>query len=180
MKRLFPFSVLARMLRTAAIMVYALLALVCTGVTFGRSGDEPAQRQVQFPDGYRQWVHVKSGVIGPEFPMYDSEGGIHHVYANQKALSGFRSGKFEDGSILVYDLISMSTKSGIGTEGSRRRVDVMVKDSKLYSDSGGWGFGRFMGDDHVRDVLNSQVKQACYQCHQNRKDHDSVFSDFRQ
>jgi hypothetical protein len=145
----------------------------------GPPGDEPAARQVPFPEEFRQWVHVKSGVIGPEFPMYESEGGIHHVYANQKALSGFQKGNFEDGSILVYDLVSLSTKSGVGVEGARRRIDVMVKDRKLYSDSGGWGFGRFMGDDHERDVLNPQISQTCYQCHEKRKDHDSVFSELR-
>jgi hypothetical protein len=142
-------------------------------------GDEPALDHIAFPAGYRDWVHVKSGVIGPEFPMYETEGGIHHIYANRTALAGFNSGTFEDGSVLVYDLLSLSEKAGVGTEGARRRIDLMVRDSKRYASSGGWGFGRFMSDDHDHDVLTPEVAKVCYQCHETRKAHGFVFSDLR-
>jgi hypothetical protein len=122
---------------------------------------------------------VKSAVIGPEFPAYATEGGIHHIYANKTALGGFANGSFEDGSVLVYDLLSLSEKNGIGTEGARRRIDVMVKDSKRYAASGGWGFARFMVDDHEHDVLTSGAAQSCYQCHANRKAQGFVFSELR-
>lgn len=141
-------------------------------------GDEPSPAHIVYPAGYREWVHIKSGVIGPEFPM-EPERGVHHVYANKTALAGFESGAFADGSIVVYDLITLDDKNGIGTEGPRRRIDVMVKDSKLYADSGGWGFGRFMADDHEHDVLTPDVRKVCLQCHQKQKDHGFVFSEFR-
>jgi len=141
-------------------------------------GDEPSQTHVPYPSGYREWVHVKSGMLGPEFQM-ESERGLHHVYANKTALAGIESGTFEDGSILVYDLISLSEKGGVGTEGARRRIDVMVKYSRLYADSGGWGFGRFMGDDHEHDVLTADIRKVCVQCHENQKAHGYVFSEFR-
>jgi hypothetical protein len=64
-------------------------------------------------------------------------------------------------------------------EGTRRRIDVMVKDSKRYAASGGWGFGRFMGDDRERDVLTSEIREACYQCHEKRKAQGFVFSGLR-
>ena len=136
--------------------------------------------QVPFPAGYREWVHVKSGVIGPEFPAYATEGGIHHIYANRTALSGFKTGTFEDGSILVYDLLSLSEKSGIGTEGARRRIDVMVKDSRRYPAFAGWGFGRYMGTDHEHDVLTSDIRETCYKCHEQRKVQGFVFSGLRE
>lgn len=145
----------------------------------GLSVDENPQTQVPFPTGYREWVHIKSALIGPEFPAYATEGGIHHVYANKAALAGFKTGAFEDGSILVYDLLSLSEKGGIGTETARRRVDVMIKDSKLYPATAGWGFGRFMGDDRQHDILTPQLQQGCYQCHQNRKQQGFVFSQFQ-
>jgi hypothetical protein len=117
-------------------------------------------------------------VIGPEFQAFATEGGIHHIYANKTALTGFKDGSFEDGSILVYDLLSLSEKGGIGTEGARRRIDVMVKDAKRFPASGGWGFGRFIGDDRERNVLTSDVK-TCYQCHEKRKTQGFVFSELR-
>jgi hypothetical protein len=156
-----------------------VLAVVAATSYSDLRGDEPPQN-IPFPAGYRDWVHVKSAVIGPEFPAYGTEGGIHHIYANRTALAGFSNGTFEDGSILVYDLLTLSEKGGVGTEGARRRIDVMVKDSKRYAASGGWGFGRFMGDDHDRDVLTPDVTKVCYQCHEQRKAHGFVFSDLRQ
>jgi hypothetical protein len=71
----------------------------------------------------------------------------------------------------------LSEKGGVGTEGARRRIDVMVKDSKRYTAYGGWGFGRFMGDDREHDVLTAVVRAACYQCHSARKAQGFVFSE---
>jgi hypothetical protein len=159
----------------AAVVV---LAVGCAALIFELKGDEPSQPQVAYPAGYRQWVHVKSGVIGAEFPM-ETERGIHHVYANPAALAGFESGTFEDGSVVVYDLVSLSDKGGIGTEGPRRRIDVMVKDSKLYAGTGGWGFGRFMADDHEHNVMTADLHKVCFQCHEKQKAHGMVFSELR-
>ena len=160
--------------------VGVVLAVLSATSSSGLNGNDRGQAQVQFPAGYREWAHVKSGVIGPEFPAFATEGGIHHIYANKAALAGFKQGNFEDGSILVYDLLSLSEKGGVGTEGARRRIDVMVKDSKLYPATGGWGFGRFMGDDRETDVLTSDARGACYQCHEKRRTQGFVFGDLRE
>ena len=172
------FPIPARRSKSVSIVFAIALALASAASFSHLRGDEPSQTHIAYPAGYREWVHVKSGVIGPAFPM-ESEQGLHHVYANKTALAGFESGAFDDGSILVYDLVSLTEKSGIGSEGARRRIDVMVKDSKLYPDSGGWGFGRFMGDDHDHDVLTPDVRHTCFQCHENQKAHGLVFSEFR-
>ena len=47
---------------------------------------------VAYPEGYRQWTHVKSMVIQPGHALYDAFGGIHHLYANAKAEAGYKSG----------------------------------------------------------------------------------------
>ena len=172
----FPFP--AHLLRSLPKFFGIALALASATLVSDLRSDEPAPTHISYPAGYREWVHVKSGVMGPDFPM-ETERGVHHVYANKTALAGFESGSFDDGSILVYDLVSLSEKGGIGTEGARRRIDVMIKDSKLYADSAGWGFGRFMGDDHEQDVLTADVRKTCLQCHESQKAHGFVFSQFR-
>jgi hypothetical protein len=156
---------------------FVLLLVGCAALIFELRADQPSQALVSYPTGYRQWVHIKSGILGAEFPM-ETERGIHHVYANPTALPGFESGTFEDGSIVVYDLVSLSEKGPIGTEGPRRRIDVMVKDSKLYAATGGWGFGRFMGDDHEHDVMTPELDKACFQCHEKQKAKGFIFSEF--
>jgi len=64
------------------------------------SGEKPGGT-VQYPDGYRGWVHVKSMVIQKGHPLYDSFGGIHHIYANKKALEALKKkNTFPDGAVL--------------------------------------------------------------------------------
>jgi hypothetical protein len=64
---------------------------------------EPAA--VAYPEGFREWTHVKSMVIERGHPLFDAFGGIHHLYANKQALQGYRSGKFANGAVIVFDLL---------------------------------------------------------------------------
>ena len=59
-----------------------------------------ADPQVPYPAGYSNWHHVKSMVIDKGHPLYEAFGGIHHLYANPKAVAGYKSGKFPDGAII--------------------------------------------------------------------------------
>jgi Cytochrome P460 len=131
---------------------------------------------VPFPDGYRRWAHVKSTVVGPGSAAFAGERGIHHFYANEKALNGYRSGAFPDGSVLVDDLLETKESAGITTEGPRRRLAVMVKDRQRFGEAGGWGFEVFKGDGREA-TLGTETKAACFACHKNGR--DSVFSELR-
>jgi len=160
--------------KVAITLAGVALTSLCVCLEAGGNGAD------RFPTGYRQWVHVKSALIGPQFPAFATEGGIHHVYANDVAMPGFRGGQFPDGSVLVYDLLETTENGGVTSEGRRRRVDVMRKDSKAYPASGGWWFGRFMGNDHQTDVLTPEQRAACSTCHQKRQEQGFVFSAFRE
>ena len=61
-----------------------------------------ADAGVAYPAGYWDWHHVKSMVIEQGHPLYDAFGGIHHLYANRKAMEGYRSGRFADGAVIVF------------------------------------------------------------------------------
>ena len=137
-----------------------------------------ADSAVPYPAEYRKWVHVKSTLIGPQHARFASNGGLHHFYANDKALDGYKSGKFPDGSVLVDDLLEIKESEGVSSEGARRRVAVMVKDSARFRETGGWGFEVFKGDESS-PALNAEGKAACFACHSKQKDHDSVYSQFR-
>ena len=133
---------------------------------------------VRYPNEYRKWVHVKSTLIGQQHASFATNGGIHHFYANEKALEGYKNDKFPDGAVLIDDLLEIKEANGVSTEGARRRVAVMVKDSARYRDSGGWGFEIFKGDESTPS-LTAEAKAACFACHGKQKDRDSVFSKFR-
>jgi hypothetical protein len=152
----------------------ALTLLVCTAPAMAT---DPAP--VPYPDGYRNWHHVKSMLIQEGHPLFASFGGIHHLYANQKALQGYASGQFPDGSVIVFDLLEASAADQAITEGARKVVGVMHKDSKKYAATGGWGFEGFAGGDKTKRVVGADAATACYACHTAQKDRDYVFSSSR-
>ena len=131
------------------------------------------------PD-YRGWTHVKSVVVGPKSAAFQTEGGIHHIYANKAAMEGFRTGRFPNGSVLVYDLLEVKEADGVAAEGPRRRIDLMTKDSERNRDTGGWGFRRFLGADRRDAELTPEARASCFKCHESRNDRDFVFSSFRE
>jgi len=151
-----------------------LLALLCAAATFA----ETPSATVPYPADYRQWTHIKSTIVGPRDPGFAVNGGLHHFYANHKAMEGYKTGKFPDGSVLIDDLLEIKENAGIGSEGTRRRVAVMHKDSAKFRDSGGWGFEVFKADDSS-PALNAEAKASCFACHSKRKDTDLTFTKFR-
>jgi hypothetical protein len=128
-----------------------------------------------YPDGYRGWVHVRTGLIGPQSPAFANYGGMHHIYANAEAEKGLVSGKFPDGAVLVFDLLDVKESNGNTTEGARKKIEIMVKDSQRYASTGGWGFERFVGDGR-EPVLTDTEKSQCFACHQSQSAHGFVFS----
>ncbi|HEY0683046.1 MAG TPA: cytochrome P460 family protein [Steroidobacter sp.] len=131
-----------------------------------------------YPKGYRQWAHVKSALVSEGHAEYESSGGFRHIYANDQALSGYRSGKFPEGSIIVVDWLAERDSGGMFEEGQRRRVDVMIKDSRTFASTGGWGFERFKGDSRTERIVKD-VSSQCFACHAGQKSADFVFSTLR-
>jgi hypothetical protein len=158
--------------------VFLALTATCV-VTFCISLRAKPDDEVPYPVGYRLWKHVKTALIGPQSPAFESFGGLHHIYANEKAMEGYRTGRFPDGSVLVFELLETQESAGVTTEGARKRVGVMVKDSKRYAGTGGWGFESFKGDSQTERRLNAESRMACFKCHEPQKDRDFVFSEFR-
>lgn len=134
---------------------------------------------VPYPKGYRQWQHVKSMVIEPGHSLYEAFGGIHHLYANAKAMEGYRSGKFPDGAVIVFDLLEAKSGDKAVTEGKRKVVGVMLRDARRYAATGGWGFEGFAGDSDTQRAVGDKAATACFTCHEAQKQRDFVFSNYR-
>lgn len=154
-------------------MIAVLFALAAQAAL---AGDDST---VAYPEGYRDWRHVKSMVIEPGHPLHAAFGGIHHLYANAKAVQGYRSGHFPDGAVIVFDLLEARTADNAITEGPRKIVGVMVRDSKRHAATGGWGFEGFRGDSSTDRAVGPNAASACFGCHQPQKDREYVFSSLR-
>jgi hypothetical protein len=134
---------------------------------------------VDYPDGYRTWTHIKTMVLHEGHPLESPFLGIHHVYGNEQGVSGSKNGQFDDGAVLVFDLLEYVTQDNASTEGDRVLVGVMVKDSARYPSTGGWGFEGFAGDSRTERLVGDGG-QSCFACHASQKDHDYVFTYWRE
>jgi hypothetical protein len=156
------------------LMLLAPAVLVSSSALWTQVDDS-----ARFPKEFRKWAHVKSVLVGPQSAAFATEAGIHHIYGNEKALEGYDTGKFPDGSVIVYDLLETKQIAGNTIEGPTRRVDVMVKQGERYRATGGWEFMSFQGSDQTHGMLTTERQVACSTCHAQRKEHDFVFSEFR-
>ncbi|SRR5258708_2202681 len=136
-------------------------------------------KEVPYPYGYRKWMHIKTAIVGPKSPAFESTGGFHHIYANDKAVEGYKSNHFTNGAILVFDVLEAIDKDSDVLEGKRVWIGVMVKDDALYADTGGWGFEKFREDSKTERDTKDKAKQQCFSCHAIKKDNDFVFSKVR-
>jgi hypothetical protein len=135
-----------------------------------------ADTEVAYPAGYRDWHHLKSMVIQEGHPLFAAFGGIHHLYANPLAMQGYKAGKFPDGSVIVFDLLDVQAADNALTEGARKVVGVMHKDSKKFAATGGWGFEGFAAGNSNKRAVGANAATACFACHEAQKDRDFVFS----
>ena len=158
-----------------ALIMFGIIVVLTLGVNLWAKSDS----EVAYPLNYRNWVHVRSALVDPKSPSAGRYGGLHHIYANEKAMEGYRTGQFPEGSVIVFDLLETKENAGTTVEGPRKFIDVMRKESKRYAETGGWGFEEFVGDSQTDRALTTQAKAACYNCHTRRKSNDFVFSTFR-
>ena len=156
-----------------------LLALLGCAFASGPSFPADAAPALAYPDGYRDWAHVKSTLISPSHKDFAGMGGFQHIYANPQAMVGYRTRAFPEGSTVVFDWLEMQDVDGVFVEGPRRQVDAMVKDSTRYAGTGGWGFQRFAGDSKTERAAAPQPQQ-CFACHEKLKKDGLILSRYRQ
>ncbi|WP_129793043.1 cytochrome P460 family protein [Sphingosinicella sp. CPCC 101087] len=159
------------------VAIAALAAAASTGpgqrgaTGTARRGYEPA---IAFPQGYRQWTHVKSALLWPSTPENETFSGLHNIYADEAAMTGYRTGTFPERSVIVFDLFDLEAVGGGLEPGRRKSVDVMVRDS---SARGGWRFERFR-EGRPTDRVDDRTRTLCLECHLAERDGDGVFSTF--
>ncbi len=132
---------------------------------------------VTIPSGYRDW-----GLIS----VTHEEGTFNQLRAqlgNDIAIKAYREGKlpFPDGAIIValhWNRVPSDEDNKVFgrvqafVAGSPVNMQVMVKDSRKYAATGGWGFGDFKDGKPSDEAMH----KACFSCHEPAKDRDFVFT----
>jgi len=127
---------------------------------------------VTIPRGYREWQMVAPS---HEAGRLDE---LRGILGNATAMKAYREGTlpFPDGTVLAklaWKHVPSTEMAEAYVPGHTTTVQIMVKDSKRYASTGGWGFGRFIDGKPVDEAQH----RTCFACHQaNVKDHDFVFT----
>ena len=139
---------------------------------------------IKIPAGYRDWRLISVNHL--------AGGSVKQVRAqlgNDIAIKAFREGTrpFPDGTIIAAlhwneassdenDKVLAIGFPGAGLEsfvaGPAVNVQFMVKDSRKYAATGGWGFGDFTNGKPGDEALH----QTCFPCHEPAKARDYVFT----
>jgi hypothetical protein len=105
---------------------------------------------------------------------------LRATLGNPVAINAYREGTlpFPDGTVLAklaWKHVQSPEFEPASVPGAATTVQIMVKDSKKYRATGGWGFGRFVNGKPVDEAQH----QTCFACHEARvKGHDFVFTRF--
>ena len=139
---------------------------------------------VTVPPGYRDWKVISIARL-----KTDKVDQLRAQLGNDIAIKAFKEGKFPfpDGSIIAalhWNYVASEANDKVLTgafpgaqsfvAGPAVNVQFMVKDSKKYAATGGWGFADFKDGKPGDKALH----ETCFPCHQPAKDHDYVFAHY--
>lgn len=135
---------------------------------------------IRIPPGYRDWKLIT--VAHEEGDLND----LRAVLGNEIAIKAYREGQypFPDGSIIAR-LAWRHTPSEENNKTFGRAqsfvagppvngVQFMVKDSRRYASTGGWGYAHF--DERTQKPAEKAVQESCFPCHSAIKARDYVFA----
>ena len=170
-----------------------LIALAAIGLIIGfgsmsSKGADEASVPIfvtEIPQGYRDWKLIAVARL----TRGEGSSQLRAELGNDIAIKAYRDGKlpFPDGAIIAalhWNEVSSEENNkvlakgfpGAGVQsfipGSGVNMQFMMKDSKKYADTGGWGFADFTNGKPG----NAKLMQTCFACHLPAKDHDFVFT----
>ena len=145
---------------------------------FGQADEKSAPVYLtKIPSGYRDWMLIS---------VAHEEGNLHSfaaVLGNDVATKAYREGKlpFPDGAIIAalhYSHVPSEENNKVFGQqqsfvpGAPTNIQFIVKDSKKYAATGGWGFGHFNTDGKPGDEA---LLKTCSPCHA-KASRDFVFT----
>lgn len=165
-----------------AYVLFAVVAMAGVLVYMARAS-EPCDEEaapifgIKIPPGYRDWKLIS--VAHEEGSLND----LRALLGNDVAIKAYREGNlpYPDGSIiarLAWSYVPSEENNKVFgraqsfVAGPATNVQFMVKDSRKYAATGGWGFAQFK--DGKPDL--AAALKTCFPCHEPVKARDFVFT----
>jgi hypothetical protein len=165
--------------------VFLLVAIVALGgvlaytapISGQGTGEAAPIYGIKIPAGYRDWRLIS---------VAHEEGNLNDLRAqlgNDVAIKAFREGKlpFPDGTTIAalhWNYVSSEENNQVFgrvqsfVAGSPKNIQFMVKDTKKYAGTGGWGFADFTSGKPADEA----VHKTCFPCHEPAKARDFVYT----
>jgi len=162
------------------ILFLGILAAMLLILAFLAIAAEPAGKAVSpifgisIPEGYRSWTLIAVS------HRTDNKDELRAILGNPAAVKALRKGTLPlpDGAMLAklaWKREPMPEFQGAFKPGASPRLEFMVKNSKKYASTGGWGFARFI-DGKPADEATHKTFFPCREA--NVKGQDFVFTMF--
>ncbi len=172
------------MKRIAFLFVVVAVAGVAVFTAAAAAGDSDGEAVpifgIKIPPGYRDWKLVS---VAHEAGNLND---IRAILGNDAAIKAYREGKlpFPDGAIIARiawsyvpseenNKVFGRDQSFVPGAAPEWYLQFMVKDSKKYSATGGWGYAQFNKDGKPADEAKLKT---CFPCHVPVKDRDYLFT----
>jgi hypothetical protein len=184
------FGPMKRILSSVAMFVVLLLAVLAASADSAKDKyalKVPGGLAFSEVKGYESWQLVSISQDG---------GKVAAILANPTMIKAYQDGipangkSFPDGSKMAkihWTPKSMETFPAATVPGAQHDADFMVKDSKRFADSGGWGWGAFEYDaatDKFRPATTADKPpqehdaKCGFACHTTVKNRDYVFTEY--
>lgn len=153
-----------------------LSVLFIAGISFAlKIPVRPAPNGIEMPEGFRDWRLIASSHRSDNNTM-------RVILGNDTAVQAARYNRtnpWPDGTILAKIVWKNRTHekwSAATVPGEFVHYEFMIKDSKKYSGTGGWGFARWKGKNKKPYGEDASFVQECFGCHTPMKENDYVFT----
>lgn len=169
-------------MKPIAYLLGAVVALTGSVIYMARASGNAAGEAapiygITIPPGYRDWKLIS---VAHEA---GSNNDLRAVLGNDVAIKAYREGKlpFPDGTMiarLAWSYVASEENNRVFgrpqsfVAGDPINLQFMVKDSRKYAATGGWGFAQFKDGKPAGEAL----LKTCFPCHEPVKARDFVFT----
>jgi len=157
------------------VFIGLALTFVFAGFVNAQTTVSPAPNGISFPSDYKDWR-----VIGSSHRVDNNT--LRVILGNDTAIAAARTKQtnpWPDGSVMakiVWKETTLESWEKAVVPGEFVHVEFMIKDSEKYSDTGGWGFARWIGSQLTPYGKDSTFVYECFGCHTPVKKNDYVFT----
>ena len=161
-------------MKKSALLFACSLFLLLQGVQAEKSPIPSSPNGIDIPKNYQNWR-----IIGTSHRT-DNET-LRAILGNHIAIKAARSGKtnpWPDGTILakiVWNDRSHPAFAAATIPGELVHTEFMLKDSKKFAATKGWGFARWKGVQQI-PFADAAFQEDCLSCHKKVQNQDYVFT----